>query len=185
MTISDDTALFLLVQQHQDVAAFKELYQRYHKRIFAYCLKFLRNEEAARDAFQSTFTAVYEQRHQFVPGDFSRWIFTIAKRQSMNLYSRMAADRLPEDHDDDMLLEIADEDDRTDADVALYEMLNQALESLKPEFRDVLQLRYYEDLSYEDIADRLGITLSLAKVRVNRAKAALQRMLNLTPDDLS
>lgn len=181
----EDNELFLLVQEHNDVEAFKMLYRRYHKRIFAYCLQFVKNEEAARDAFQNTFAAVYEQRMQFVPGEFSKWLFTIAKRQSMKMYSQIAADRLPEDHDDTTLERIMDEDDKTDVDVVLNDMLNTALLTLNTEFQEVLRLRYYEDLPYEDIADRLGISLSLAKVRVNRAKAQLQKALHLTPDDLS
>jgi RNA polymerase sigma-70 factor (ECF subfamily) len=183
--MQDDNALFLLVQERNDVEAFKVLYRRYHKRIFAYCLQFVKDEEGARDAFQNTFAAVYEQRSQFVPGEFSKWLFTIAKRQSMKLYTQMKADRLPEDHDDASLERIIDEDDRTDADTALTQMLNTAIRTLSPEFQDVLRLRYYEDLAYEDIAVRLGISLSLAKVRVNRAKAQLQQALHLHPDDLS
>lgn len=181
----EDNELFRLVQERNDAEAFKVLYRRYHKRIFAYCLHFVKQEEGARDAFQNTFTAVYEQRMQFVPGEFSKWLFTIAKRQSMKVYSAVAADRLPDDHDDAVLEHVADEDDRTEVDVVLHDMLHTAMQTLPSEFREALQLRYYADLSYEDIAERLGISLSLAKVRVNRAKALLQRTLHLQPDDLS
>jgi RNA polymerase sigma-70 factor (ECF subfamily) len=180
----EDNELFRLVQERNDAEAFKVLYRRYHKRIFAYCLQFVKNEEAARDAFQNTFAAVYEQRMQFVPGEFSKWLFTIAKRQSMKVYSSMVTDRVPDDHDDTSLEHVRDEDDRTDVDVVLNDMLSAALQTLTPEFRTALQLRYFHDLPYEDIAEQLGISLSLAKVRVNRAKAQLQRALHLQPDDL-
>ena len=161
------------------------LYRRYHKRIFAYCLYIIKDEEGARDAFQNTFTAVYEQRMQFVPGMFSKWLFTIAKRQSMRVYKHIAANRLPTDFDDAMLEEIEDPDSEIAPDIALTELIESAMQTLSTEFQAVLRLRYYEDLPYEEIAQKLGISLSLAKVRVNRAKAQLQQALQLHQDDYS
>ena len=180
-----DNELFVLVRDQNDVAAFRELYRRYHKRIFAYCAQIVKDEELARDAFQNVFSAVYEQRKQFEPGEFSAWLFTIAKRQSMRVHQRYVADRVPSEIEEQILEELPSETAGKDADALLHDALNKAIEGLSPEFKEVIRLRYFKDLPYQEIADALNISLSLAKVRVNRAKAALQKAMNLNPDDVS
>ncbi len=183
--IDTDNELFLRVRDHNDVAAFRELYRRYHKRIFAYCVRIVGQEEGARDAFQNVFTAVYEQRQQFEPGEFSRWLFSIAKRQAQRVYTRTVADRVPAEVEELAIESMIDEDAVDSEDLQMASYVRRAVNELPSEFRDVIMLRYFEDLSYEDIATQLNISLSLAKVRVNRAKARLQSLLNLTPEDLS
>jgi len=183
--ILSDNELFLLVRDHNDVAAFREIYRRYHKRIFAYCFRIVGQEEGARDAFQNIFTAVYEQRQQFEPGEFSRWLFSIAKRQAQRVYTRYVADRVSADAEEVALETMIDEDAPDSEDLHLASFVRNAVNELPEEFREVIILRYFEDLSYQDIAKRLDISLSLAKVRVNRAKAKLQSLLQLTSEDLS
>ena len=63
-------------------------------------------------------------------------------------------------------------------DFLLTEALRKAISKLSDEFRDALELRYYDDLSYEEIAETLGITVALAKVRVFRAKKQLTKTLS-------
>jgi len=183
--IVTDNELFLLVRDHNDVAAFRELYRRYHKRIFAYCYRIVGQEEGARDAFQNIFTAVYEQRSQFEPGEFSRWLFSIAKRQAQRVYTRYVADRVSADVEEYAMETMIDEDAVDSEDLQMASYVRRAVQELPDEFREVIILRYFEDLSYQDIAKRLDISLSLAKVRVNRAKAKLQSLLKLTTEDLS
>jgi RNA polymerase sigma-70 factor (ECF subfamily) len=72
------------------------------------------------------------------------------------------------------------EEDRsyTGDDFLLRDALRQAIASLPEEFREPLEMKYFDDLGYEEIAETLGITVSLAKVRVFRAKKLLQTRLN-------
>jgi len=182
---ASDNELFLRVRDGDDVAAFRELYARYHKRIFAYCAHIVKDEEKARDAFQNVFTAVYEQRRQFEPGEFSKWLFTIAKRQSMRVYQRYVTDTVGADVDDDMMDALHQDSSEMEADVVMRDALHKAIDGLSEDFKTVIRMRYFDDLPYQEIADVLNITLSLAKVRVNRAKAALQKAMNMKPDDVS
>jgi RNA polymerase sigma factor (sigma-70 family) len=182
--VPTDNDLFIRVRDDDDVAAFQELYARYHKRIFAYCMQFVKNEEKARDAFQNVFTSVYEQRHQFEPGEFSKWLFTIAKRQSMRVYRRYVVDTVGADVETEELDAMQQDGEEMDGDIVLEDLLHSAIDGLSDDFRTVIRMRYFEDLQYQEIADALNISLSLAKVRVNRAKAALQKALNLNSDDV-
>lgn len=184
MTAETDNELFARIQKNDDPQAFSILYRRYKRRIFAYCLQIVKDEESAKDAFQTTFAAVYEQRMSYTPGTFSAWLFTIAKRTAMRVWSDRKNTLLPngvEPFDTEFLI---DEDDATGADVFLHEALMKAIEKLGPDYREAIQLRYFKGLAFEEIAQTVGISLSLAKVRVTRAKQMLQRLMNLEPDDI-
>ena len=68
-------------------------------------------------------------------------------------------------------------DDAQSSDIFMSEALQKAIVKLQPDFREALELRYMSELSYEEIASALNISLSLAKVRVFRAKQMLQEYM--------
>lgn len=169
-----DEELMLRVQR-DDVEAYRELYNRYKKRMFAYILQIVRDQEVAKDVFQTVFSTVFANRDQFTYGTFRAWLFTIAKRTAMRAWTAEAPSRAAEGMSE--TFDPIDEDDRTGHDVVLSEALHTAIGKLTPEFQEALRLRYYEDLSFEEVSEKLNITLSLAKVRVTRAKQALRKLL--------
>ncbi|CAN5489242.1 sigma-70 family RNA polymerase sigma factor [soil metagenome] len=185
LTVETDNELFARIQNHDDAQAFRVLYGRYKRRIFAYCLQIVKDEESAKDAFQTTFAAVYEQRMSYTPGTFSSWLFTIAKRTAMRVWTDRRATRLPVGEVPIDIEELIDEHDATEVDVYLLEALRKAINRLGPDYKEAVELRYFQGLAFEEIAQTLGISLSLAKVRVTRAKQMLQRLMNLEPDDIS
>ena len=173
-----DEELFELVKQHDD-KAFRVLYKRYDKRLFAYCTKVASGErKVAEDLFQMTMTAVYEKRESFLGGSFVAWLFTIARNFSIKVTQRANYQRNTIVSLDNYTETIADSNDRTDGDIFMKDALKNAIASLSHDFREALELRYYEGFSYEQISDALSITVSLAKVRVFRAKQQLQQILS-------
>ncbi len=72
---------------------------------------------------------------------------------------------------------LPDESDHTGDDIYIRDALRAAIASLSEEFRETIELRYFEELSYEEIAEVLGIGIPLAKIRVFRAKQQLQKIL--------
>lgn len=174
-----DEAVFALVRDENDQEAFAVLYRRYNKRVYAYCVRALGNPEDARDVFQSVVLTIYDKRHMFVDGSFAAWLFTITRNMCLKtLRNRKQTSEFVED-----LHEIGERDTHT-ADFMLRAELRKAINSLAPEFREALELRYFDDLSYEDIALTLNITVSLAKVRVFRAKKQLTTILAPILDEL-
>lgn len=169
-----DEDLMLRVQR-DDVEAYRELYNRYKKRMFAYILQIVRDQEVAKDVFQTVFSTVFANRDQFTYGTFRAWLFTIAKRTAMRAWTAEAPSRAAAGMDE--VYDPIDEDDKTGHDVILSEALRSAIEKLTPEFQEALRLRYYEDLSFEEISEKMNTTLSLAKVRVTRAKQALRKLM--------
>lgn len=168
-----DEELFALVRENADERAFRMLYRRYDKRVFAYCLRAMKTREAAEDVFQSVMTLVFEKRASFSGGSFAAWLFTIARNQTLNHKQKQ---RITTDIDD-ISYTMSDESDRTGEDVLLSDALKKAIASLPEEFREPLELKHFDGFPYEEIADMLKISLSLAKVRVFRAKKMLHEAL--------
>jgi RNA polymerase sigma-70 factor (ECF subfamily) len=167
-----DEELFALVR-HNNEPAFRVLYRRYDKRLFAYCFRALGDKKAAEDVFQTIATTVYEKREHFTGGNFAGWLFTIARNYCLKFKQRQRYN----DSIDDVAFGISDESDRTGEDILLKEALRKAIAVLADDFREALEMRYFDGLSYDEIAHALNISVALAKVRVFRAKKMLQAQL--------
>jgi RNA polymerase sigma-70 factor (ECF subfamily) len=168
-----DEELFALVQENGSERAFRELYRRYDKRLLSYCLRAFGSRDAAEDVFQSVMTLVFEKRAMFTGGSFAAWLFTIARNQTLNAKQKY---KITTDIDD-ISFALEDEGDRTGEDMILNEALKSAIAALPEEFRDPLELKHFDGFQYEEIATMLNISISLAKVRVFRAKKMLQQAL--------
>ncbi len=167
-----DEELFAFIRRN-DEQAFRTLYRRYDKRLFAYCLRALGDRKAAEDVFQTIAATVYEKREHFTGGNFAGWLFTIARNYCLKYKQRQRHT----EQIDDVAYSLSDESDRTGEDVLLHEALRDAIATLAVDFRDALEMRYFDGLSYDEIARALDISVALAKVRVFRAKKMLQSHL--------
>ncbi len=168
-----DEELFELVKGDDDLA-FRILYRRYDKRVFAYCLRALGNREAAEDVFQTVVMKVFDNRHAFVEGHFAGWLFTIARNESIKaLKKKKTTSNL-----DDIAYLLSDDSDATGRDTILYDLLAQGIARLPEQFRKPLTMRYIEGYPYDNIAATMNCSVSLAKVRVFRAKKMLHKFLS-------
>lgn len=181
-TLLTDEALFALVRDSSDEQAFRTLFRRYDKRLYAYCLRALGNPEEAQDMFQTIAMTVYDKRAAFSDGNFAAWLFTIARNYCLKgLRSRKHTLELT----DDLLTDPSDDEpSHSRGDFLMRKALFDAIAGLPPDFREALELKYFDDLAYDDIAAALGISVSLAKVRVFRAKKLLQTRLSPILDEL-
>ena len=178
-TLLSDEELFALVRDREDEQAFRTLYRRYDKRVYSYCLRALGNPEEAQDVFQTIAMTVFDKRRSFIDGSFAAWLFTITR----NMCLKAIRSRKHNAEFDEELIP-PQESGTHSQDFLLKQALKTAIESLPDEFREALELRYFDDLSYEDIAHALNITVSLAKVRVFRAKKLITKKLSPIMDEL-
>jgi RNA polymerase sigma-70 factor (ECF subfamily) len=152
-------------------AAFQVLYKQYSHSVYRFCLRMLGDSAIAQDAFQETFMKVYEHHAEFRGDHFPSWLFTIARRVCLNHL------RSVKDHD------IFDEEAHSSApiqstsDVGIQMYVHNALINLPLQLREAVILREYEGYSYQEIATIVGIDISLAKVRVHRARLILRKLL--------
>lgn len=169
---TDDKALIEAFQQG-DEFAFVSLYNRYKGAIYAFCFKMLLDREQALDVMQETFLRIYENRDRLLnAGSFKAWTFTIARNQCLNQLRRSHRhvaldDKLPPPEAPAMRQLAALEKSEQVA------LVNHFLAQLKPDYREVLILREYQNLSYEEIAAITRSTLSAVKSRLFKARRKL------------
>jgi RNA polymerase sigma-70 factor (ECF subfamily) len=170
-----------------DTRAFNELVRRYEGKIFRLGQHITQNREDAEDVLQETFLKAYEHLDQF-KGDakFYTWIVRIAVNQALMKLRRRKTDKsvsLDETIDtgeDTVVREIAawDEDpEQRFSREELGEILDSAIDSLEPLYRSVFVLRDIDELSTEETAEALGLSVPAVKSRLLRARLQLREKL--------
>jgi RNA polymerase sigma-70 factor (ECF subfamily) len=170
-----------------DQNAFAELVNRYERKIYRLAKNITRNDEDAEDVLQDAFLKAYTHLDNF-KGDskFYTWIVRIAVNEALMRLRKRKTDRsVPLDEPVDLgeetvAREIAVWEDNPEQQYSQEEwrrILDEAVESLKPDFRTVFVLRDIEELSTEETAETLGISVPAVKSRLLRARLALRERL--------
>lgn len=159
---------------------FGELVLKHQDFIFNVVKGFVRFEEEARDITQEVFLKAYENIDKF-RGDskFSSWLYRIAYNHSMNWSERKAG---RETQLDDSLAETIPEepsaaDEMFDRELVLSR-IKEIIEELPVKYKIVLKLYYFEEKSYQEIADTLGIPINTVKIQLLRAKKQVRKKLD-------
>jgi RNA polymerase sigma-70 factor (ECF subfamily) len=184
---SVDESLLVAQAREGDMQAFSTLVQRYDGKIFRLAMHVTQNREDAEDVLQETFMKAYEHLDQF-KGDskFYTWIVRIAVNQALMKLRRRRTDKTVsmdetiDTGEDTVVREIAtwDEDpEQRFSREEIGEILDGAIESLDPIYRSVFVLRDVEDLSTEDTAEALGLSVPAVKSRLLRARLQLREKL--------
>jgi RNA polymerase sigma-70 factor (ECF subfamily) len=182
-----DAALMLRVKQG-DRDAFEELVQKYKQPVMNLVFRTLRDATEAEDLAQHVFLQVYKSAHRYeISAKFSTWLFTIARNLCLNEIrrrSRHPADSLDQHlagEEDQPAREIGDRKATAAHDELLQrelvEKIDEALADLPENQRTAIQLCRQEELSYEDISEVLGCSLSATKSIIHRAREALKERL--------
>lgn len=168
--------------QRGNTQALGILIDRYETKLKRYGMRFFAYDDDIDDAVQEIFIKTYQNIQSFDPTrKFSSWIYRIAHNEFINHIRKHAKDPLPFlDFEVDTLIphpfsEHTPENDMERKEVR--EMMDKALKKLSPKYREILLLFYYEELSYEEIADILRIPKTTVGVRLNRAKKELKKQL--------
>ncbi len=171
---TDDKALIEAFQQGDDFA-FVSLYNRYKGPVYTFCLKMLFDRELAQDVMQETFLRIFENRDRLLNAhSFKAWTFTIARNQCLNQFRRSSKhvvldeESIPTAPETTVLAQVANLEKSEQ--IAL---VNHFLGQLKPEYREVIILREYQNLTYDEIAAVTRSTLSAVKSRLFKARRKL------------
>ena len=156
----------------RDREAFEVLYRRYYRRLFGFLARWLDQPEVVEEVIDDVLFAVWTDAAKFEGRSrVSTWIFGIAHHQALARLRRLR---------DDAPLEEAPEPWAEDADRERWELrssLADALMTLSAEHRAVVELTYYEGLSYREIAKVLGCPESTVKTRMFYARRQLRSVL--------
>lgn len=155
--------------------AFSQLVEKYQSPVYNLCYRMLGNEVEAEDAAQETFWRAYQNIHRYDPSrSFITWLLSIAAHYCIDetrkrRHPTISVELLPEEDVPDYGPDPEHETGRLEE----RRMLRQLLNTLSPEDRSAIVLRYWYDFSEEEIAHSLSLTVSAVKSRLHRARLQL------------
>jgi len=175
-----------LIEQFQqgDIEAYDELVKRFRLPLFSFINRMVKNSVVAEDLLQETFIRLYLKKDSYRQiAKFSTWIFTIGSNLAKTELRKMKVRRwisLSGSKDDDRPLELADKSTTPAEDAQRLDMrahFNKEINKLPQIFREVIELRDVQELSYDDISIILKVPLGTVKSRVNRGRQRLKDKL--------
>jgi RNA polymerase sigma-70 factor, ECF subfamily len=185
--VADDEAQLVAAAKSGDVNAFETLVSRYERKIFRLAQNITQNREDAEDVLQEAFLKAFQHLPEFQGNSrFYTWLVRIAVNQAlMKLRKRrpneFSLDQQVETEDDLMPREVEDwgpsPEERYEQ-TELGRILSSAIGDLDPSFRIVFQLRDIEELSTEETAEALGLSVPAVKSRLLRARLKLRGRLD-------
>jgi RNA polymerase sigma-70 factor, ECF subfamily len=177
-----------------DAAAWEEIVQRYHRRIYNICYRFAGSGDDAQDLTQEVFIKMYRtlQSYDLERGAFMTWVTTITRNLLVDHFRKSKQDRMtdsidsaPSEHEDAMPLSEKIQDTALTPDARaqsreVKETVHEALQKLSPDLREAVILRDLQDMDYKEIATVLKVPEGTVKSRINRGRAELARLLQRT-----
>ena len=185
-----DFKLIRAAVDHNDEKAYAELMQIYKKPVYHVVLKMVRNQDDAEDLTIEAFAKAFKNLHKFNPEyAFSTWLFRIATNNCIdfirkNKIKTMSIDSaIKVDNGDEITIDFRD-NDLNPAEHAIrnqkIEIMRQVVEQLPDKYRRLVSLRYFDELSYEEIATELKAPLGTVKAQLHRARELLFDMVKNT-----
>lgn len=148
------------------------LFEKYYDRVYHYCYRRVLNQEAAQDLTQDTFIRVISSIDTYKDyGKFENYLYVIAGNLCKNYYKKMQSMPIPFED-----VEITDTDDLNSKEEAI--VVRQALEGLEEIEREIILLRFYQELKIKDVARILGINLSTTKYHLKKGLDELKNILS-------
>jgi RNA polymerase sigma-70 factor (ECF subfamily) len=173
-----------------DRGGFTTLVERYQSRLVNYLHRLVRDIEEAHDLAQEVFVRVYQALDRFDPQyRFSTWLFRVAQNAAIDVIRKRRLRLVPlarpdEDGEGTHEIEVAAEGpsalDRMEG-AERDAKVRDAIEDLPWEYRELIVLRHYGELAYEEIAEAKGMPLGTVKNKLFRARQMLKAMLETRP----
>lgn len=173
-----------------DQKAYAELMGRYRDSVYYMLLKMVNNKDDAEDLTVEAFGKAFKRLSQYTPNfAFSTWLFRIATNNCIDFIRRkrkntFSLDRPIEDEEGgEMMVDIRS--DTMDPEEHIMKkqkimMLHDLVDKLKPRYRTLIEMRYFQELSYEEIAAELDLPLGTVKAQLFRAREFLFNVLKNT-----
>jgi len=168
--------------QRGDVNAFEALYRQYEKLVFRTAYLITGSREVAEDALQEVFVSAWKSRHTYDPnkGKLTTWLHRITVNQCSKEKVRKAPVTVSLEEKGIDLPEMKQQSQPEDVLISKleYDQLLRAMDKLDTKHRSVLVLRYFNDLSYQEIAEALEIPLGTVKSRLNQSLRYLKEQMS-------
>lgn len=173
-----------------DQAAYAELMNRYRDSIYFMMYKMVKNVDDAEDLTIEAFGKAFSRLDQYSPSfAFSTWLFKIASNNCIDFIRKKriyvtSMDTGYVSDDGDIIYHDAKSDTLNPEESFVYEQkvkhMRLLVSKLKPRYRELVEKRYFEELSYEEIAEELNLPLGTVKAQLFRARDFLANMMEKT-----
>lgn len=165
----EDTAIIKKIQQGK-IELFDQLIEKYYQKIYSYCYRYVEHRETAQDLTQDVFLKVVDKIGKYGHyGKFENYLYVVAHNKCMDYFKKQKPVYMEE-------IEI--EETSHMAEQVEHEVTVQsALAKLSEVEREVVLLRFYQDLKFKDIAKIMNATVSATKYRLNAAMKKLREIL--------
>lgn len=166
-----------------DQIAFTFLLDYYWNEVYGFMLKRTENETDAEDITIETFAKAFDKISTYSPEfQFNTWLIAIAKNVHIDLLRKKKSSLFVEitDEEDYQAYNVADSTPSAEDELITEQNLSQLLQYikvLKPHYQEVIQLRYFQEMSYQEIATKIDEPLSNVKIKILRAKNLLAEII--------
>ena len=182
-----DYELVIRATKKKDQQAFAELMDKYKDSIYYMLLKMVNNNDDAEDLTIEAFGKAFNRIHQYTPNfAFSTWLFKIATNNCIDFLRKkkknvMSIDnRMPNNDGDDFMFDIKSEG-LTPEQLAMNDqkilLMRQYVKKLKPRYEILIEMRYFKEMSYDEISDELDLPLGTVKAQLFRAREFLYNIM--------
>ena len=180
--------------EKNDQAAYAELLDRYKESVFYLLLKMVNNKDDAEDLTLEAFGKAFKNIEQYTPNfAFSTWLFRIATNNCIDFIRKkrmvtLSLDKTFTSGDgDEMTMDVRS--DTLDPEDHLIRkqkniLMRSIVEKLKPRYRLLVEMRYFQEMSYEEIAETLDLPLGTVKAQLFRAREFLYNVIRETRDKI-
>ena len=170
--------------QNGDEQVFKEFYEAYFPRIFRFIAAILKNPDDAEDVTSLAFIYVWDNSKKLQKGELlASWLYQIAKHRALDFLRKKASRPTTSLEGFEDSFESGEHADRSAQNYFQARQVEILLSDLSGEERALIYLRFVEDLSFEDIAERTGSRSVTIRVRYHRAIKKLQKNVKNKEDD--
>ncbi len=166
-----------------DQVSFTFLLNHYWNEVYGFMLKRTENETDAEDITIETFSKAFDKISSYnTEFQFNTWLIAIAKNVHIDLLRKKKSSHFVEitDNEDQQAYNVADTSPSAEDELITEQNLSQLLQfikQLKPNYQEVIQLRYFQELSYQEIAEQLEEPLNNVKIKLLRAKKLLAEII--------
>ena len=187
---------FALVERAKDgdQTAYAELMDRYREPVFYMLLKMIKNNDDADDLTIEAFGKAFNRLDQYSPSyAFSTWLFKIASNNCIDFIRKKRVQLTSMDHaysnvnGESVGIQVESES-MDPAEVIMKKqkviMMREVVSKLKPRYRELIEKRYFEELSYDEIAEEMDLPLGTVKAQLFRAREFMANLMKNTKDTI-
>ena len=182
-----DYELVLRATNNKDQQAFSDLMDKYKDPIYYMLLKMVNNNDDAEDLTLEAFGKAFNRLNQYTPNfAFSTWLFKIATNNCIDFLRKkkknvMSVDNRVSNNDGEEYMFEIKSDGMTPEQIAMNEqkiqLMRQYVKKLKPRYEILVEMRYFKEMSYEEISTELDLPLGTVKAQLFRAREFLYNIM--------